>query len=723
MIISGSPDISSLAVRVTFDISGTTPSISLVNLSTGSHLQLCSWAFTAYSPSVTPIHLGDINDPDIDPSSSAWTTYVLSDTWPKNPYNSYQVEWSGAEYIFFVTVKDSIGNIYTTQYTNSQKVSIAPPPNLSQDYLSYFGIASSNVSVQCNNGAVFFMDNTDFTYQGSGGTKLSSTLLVSYPLDNTGSRQADFNLINYSSALVPVTINSPNYQFIQSSIYDYDYGNDTHVKIRYQLSGTFGVWCGINLLPLVAVLTKYFYKIATNGFSDMASAQKRGVLILFEYAMIETGILQPLAGACDIPEHIRNIENLTGFECFSECCNAQSGIIPQSGSSVIGGYNFIVNKLGGSISSASIFTTNGNNITLNIGDVTYIVDITANSPADITALKVTPQTTGDGFTKYYYLEIDGQTLATELVPIIKNNAEIYNAWLLLFGNTNSSFKVAVDGACIFTTTNACDFTFGLSNIPASTTYALLNSIKIGSTAQPLNFAFNLTNLSALQSYLNGVGYGIFIVTNLGSGNIRITSSTNTNNITALNYKVANTIYTADLTRACTGYEQKEAQEVLQNMIYWMCTQNDTQIVTSETYTICYIDAQGVRQTTVIDAGQDLSVFIASLLEAGCTTIDYLLTSGGGVNCTNMVSLFPATTQKVDANTLLYGNKIGCAGITAIELFQYMLSLTDTKTKQLFCDFVTSCGAGLACESISFNLLVTPSDTACSSIVGINYTLS
>src|ERR1043166_444313 len=99
MNISGSPDITTLEVQVTWDISGSIPVISLVNLSTGPTLENVSWWFAAYAPSNTKIHLGDTNNVDI---VGAWTTHALTDTWPK-PFKS--VEFSGGPYIITIYAK------------------------------------------------------------------------------------------------------------------------------------------------------------------------------------------------------------------------------------------------------------------------------------------------------------------------------------------------------------------------------------------------------------------------------------------------------------------------------------------------------------------------------------------------------------------------------------------------------------------------------------------
>ena len=719
MNIVGSPDISVLEIQVTFDISGATPVVSLVNKSVGSNLKGCAWAFVVLSPSRAYIHAGEIANPDIAPSSTAWTTFSITDTWPTNPFNNYQIEWSGDSYVFYAVVKDSLGNIFSSE-SSAQQAWIVPPPNATSLQKNYFGVASSSVAVKCNEGSVYFENKTQYTYNGYTGTKVSSTLVVTYPPDKNGATQAPFTLLNYSSALVPVTLNSPSYIFTQNAVYTYEVYPNTFIKLNFYLQAGFGVWCNVDLLPLNVVITKYFAKLGTNDFTDMAAAQKRGLLILAEYGLILAGVMQPLSGAIDIPAHIQNIEVLSGFKCFEDCCcGAQSGIVPSSGSSIIGDYNFIPNP-SGSINAFTIVPT-GNNIQFNINGIVYVVNVTQNSPSD-SGIAVTPETVGG--TQYYHISVDGRKLAFYLADIIQENSDVYNVWQALFPGTGD-FKIAVDGACIFATTSACDYTFGLANIPASTTYAILTSIKIGATTTPLNFSFNQTNLTALQAYLNTLGLGTYVVANTGGGTVGITSTANTNNIQALNYKVGGIAYTADYSRECTGYEEIEAQEAIQNIIYYACNLDDSQVKTSADYTICYIDAAGAKQTMDVAAGQSMAVLFSALLATGCTTIDYIIANGGagGTNCAAMLQLFPATSAKVDANTIIFGFKNGCAGMSALELFQFMLANMDSTTKDLFCEAIAACGAGLSCEAIDYDILVTEHNTACSNIVGLVYTLA
>ena len=721
MIINGSSDITFLSVKVTFDISLANPVISLENLSQGNNLAGCSFAFSAYSPSKSPIHIGDITSPDV---VGAWSTFSILDQWPSNPFNPNQIEWSGLPYIFFVTVKDSAGNVFTTQNIEPQFANICPPADVTEHHKSYFGIASSNVTTACDKGSVFFQDTTNTEYKGLPGTKVSSTLTVGYPLDGTGSRRSNFNLITYSSALVPVYLNSPNYDFVQNSVYDYDTGNNVHIRVRYQLNGVFGVWCGVDLLPLNVILRKYFDKIQNNEFSDMASAQKRSLIILAEYSLIVSGIVQPLSGAKDIPYHIRKIEELSGFKCFDECCGAASGIIPQS-SSLSGDTNYIVNSTGGDVSGS--VTVEGSNITFNIGDVKYIVDVTENSPSDTTSVTVVPELTGDGHTKYYHIQVDARQLADDLATVIGNDAYELNKWKQLLVDTNNgTFNLLVDGGCVFASNASCNYVFRLSNIPIDTTYAILTGINVNGINHSLSYSFNITNLAGLQSYLNALNYGVFVVTNLGTGSISIETDGNTNSFVSLSYKTAGASYLADYSKTCTGYVPKSANEVIQLMINYICNLDDSQVATSQDYVITYVDNTGVKRTETVNGRSELTFFITELLSKIGTTIQYI-TSLSALTCANTQALFPENQKLIQVSDFILGAKGGdCAKFYPVELGtrQLQLGAYDPDFMAAFCNALNLCSAGLVCELYNiFNVSVvehSPLDDTFDIIVTFNH---
>lgn len=695
MIINNSPDISSLLVQVTFDISGALPVINLVNLSSGSNLANVSYAFVVNSPSNTPIHQGDINTPDV---TGVWSNFALNDSWPR-PFN--QIEWSGAPYQFTVIAKDSIGNIYTNPV---QLASICRPNGNTQFSKNTYGLSSSTVNVKCQQGRVFFQDTTYTSYKGVVGTQVSSVLRVIYPIDETASIPPPFVTGSYNTALVPISYSSSNYQFLQNSVYSYDLGNNVLINVKYQLLQTFAVWCNVDLLPLKCEIDKLINQVETGNCSDVVASQRILNIVIAKFCLVIMGIEQPLIGV-DVAKLVNEIIEIGCFEC--NCCGAPTGIIPVT-ASIIDGYSFSVNKLGGDVNGN--FTTNGSNIVLNIGDTSYVVAIGQSSPSYVNAFSFQPSYSGDGFVKTYFLNIDGAQLSIDTLANIPTNATALNLFRELVLETvgSSNFQLIVDGGCIFSSTASCDYDFTVSNIPVNTTFALLTSIRIGNISRPISFAFNQTNLASLQSYLFSLDLGDVVVQNLGSGNVIISFDNNTNELIALTYMISGTSYQADFSRNCTGYVPVSANEVVQNIIDYLCGLTDAEITTSAQYVINYIDANGIVQNQTVNAGTELTTFILALLADNLITINYI-SSLSKLNCTNIQTNFPQSSQLMQSNDYFLGTKNGsCARIAPTEAFSTMLQLAafDPTTFNDFCNLVNLCRGGHPCTAFNiFSLAV------------------
>ena len=690
MQITTSPDITNLIVQATWDISSSVPAINLVNLSTGSGLANVSYAFVATSPTGTFIHDGDIDSPDI---TGVWSTHILSDAWPR-PFN--QIEWSGAPFNFYVICKDSNGNVYQG---DNQPATICRPNGNTSTSKNTYGIASANVSVKCQEARIYFEDVTYHSYKGSDGTQIASSLRVIYPIDETAVIPAPFITTDFTTALVPISYSSNNYQFLQYSVYDYDFGNNTLVRIRYQIIQTFAVWCNIDLMPLICEYNKLIDSVETGNCTDVATASNQLSLITPKMTMIFMGILQPLTGV-DVPALIEQVKLIGGFDC--DCCSAPTGIIPQT-SSIVDGYNFLINPVCGDISGT--VTTNGYNITFNLQDVSYIVTIANESPSETTAFSVVPSV--NGCQKTYALKIDGYQLANDILNIIKNDSGLVNLFNSIVNVNTGNFSLIVDGKCIFQNSSSCDYTFTMQNIPSSGTFAILNGIN-GTT---LNFAFNETNLTALQSYLNALGFGAFVVTNPSSNVVVITSTTNTNNLTYITYNVASTSYSAAMTRNCTGYTPLSANQVVQNIINYLCGITDAEIETAEDYTICYIDpTTKTQQTVTVKAGASLADFITELLARGCDTVNYVI-GLSATTCAAIRNLFPVIpTAVMQANDVILSTKQGvCASTFPVELGTAILQYgaTDNNFFAAFCALVSQCAGGSPCAPFNYFYLTVP----------------
>jgi hypothetical protein len=713
---TSSPDISFLEYSPTWDTAGTLPIISIINYSAGNNLAGCTWWFIATSPSGTQIHEGSAANPDI---TGTWSSHNLNDSWPR-PFN--QIEFSGAPYAITLYVKDSAGNIYSLTKT----ATICRPSGNTNLSKNPYGVATTDLKIKCEQARIFFQDTTNHTYRGLDGTRVTSVLRVVYPIDETGTIPDPFVATDFSTILVPITYSNDNYQYVQDTVYDYEFDDLVHIKIRYQSrskNGTaavrFPVLCNIDLCPLVCEVVKLINGIEQGTCADAEESQRKLVLINPKLMLAQIGKQEPLCGI-DVPTLIEEIKTIGGFTC--ECCDAPTGIIPDT-AAIVDGYSFSINSVCGDIQGT--VTTNGPNIIFNLQDKSYVFEVDTDSPQDITAFTVLPEETG--CTKTYKLQVDGSLLAEELLNIISADANLVNLFNTIVLNGSSGFNLLVDGGCIFQSTSTCDYDLTMENIPVNTTFAILSNIKIGSTNHGLSFAFNLINLPALQTYINGLGFGTFVVSNPSGQNVLIASTANPNDIQQLSYKISGTTYSAGYERTCTGYVQIDANEVVQNIINYLCALDDTHIVTSQEYEINYVDSNGDQQTITVTEGSTLASLIESIILANNSNVDNI-GSTASVSCDSLKNIFPAVANPITGTDFLFGTAGGgiCSRQSYLDAFNYMLTSgrTNTAVKAAFCQFVSDCGAGLTCEPYDyFQILVTEYDTICSSITGIDVILS
>lgn len=668
MYISNSPDLSNLLVKVIWDISGRYPVITLQNLSTGDNLANVSYAFVIKSPSETFIYDGSLNQPDIsgvwtfftfysstpDPLLSPPPTNYIVAPWPR-PWN--QIEWSGAPYQLFILAKDSLNTTWELPIYQT----ICRPVGNTQVSTTTYGKGAISLKINCDNANAFFEDITNSSYRGLSGTLESSQLRVNYPDDETDEPPVPFVINNFSTALVPITYDSDNYEYIYTAVYLYNFDDDSYVRVKYYIKERFSVYCNIDLCPLVCEYERLLAKAERGECGDVAETNKKLLQINGKMNLAMIAKTQPLCGI-DLPALIEEIKVLGGFQC--DCCTP-SGIKPFN-SANLGDYNFQIISGGGDISGTVAVT--GNNIQFTLYDKNYIFKICDTAPTS--AFTVTPSTSG--FTRTYCLNVNMIQLSTDILTTIKNNVSLVNLFNSIVDFGSVSTKLIVDGGCIFQSTSSCDYSYIIGTVPVDTTYVLLTSIKVGNIIRPIYFAFNQSNLAALSSYMNGLGIGTAIVTYLGAGNVGIEFLTNTYDLGDLTYQITTSSYIAAYSKQCTGFLPIDASQVVQEIIYYLCGLTDAELVTSQIYTICYaVDNAGgsppsVVNTVDIPAGTKLNVFLAALLDKTCTSIDYLASlntsyNNGITNSSSVVQLGGLLVKDTVVNTagkkLILGNAI------------------------------------------------------------------
>lgn len=697
MLINNSPDIGNLEVAILFDITGTNPVINLTNQTTPNplpspvpDLSALIWVLNIYSPTGTPIFQSDFDNPWKAAGFGDWTTAALTvptAPWPR-PYN--QVEWS--DYRVEFQVKDTNGTIYDLKKIKE----ICRPAGLTSAFQDTFGHVKIDVEALCDRSSLYIRDSTSKLYQGHAGVNQSSYLAVDYPRDLTGTLPAPYVLTTFiTDALVPFYQNGVH-GVTYYSIWRYDLGDNVFIDIRYVAQIDFQVQCNIDLCPIACEVQTLEENIATGNCANVAEAQRKLEKITPKLLRAFIGKQYPTCGI-DVPKLIDEIKAIGNFSCD---CNTGSSGIGSSGTA-IPPFLFTVNNQGGDVIGS--FSVTDGNVVLNLKDKSY----TFTQGTDAIKLLTTVGATNNVVS----LSININDLATDIYNATAASATLINLWQQLLNL--GGMELNVDGKCIINT-GACDYVWTLAGIPANTTFALLVGIYSSNSSNNrlnLNYAFNGTTLAALQTYLNSLGIGVFVVTDLGGGGVRIASATNTYALTDIVYTPTTlsnkkkALFTSD----CTGVAAKSANEIVQAIFDWLCPLGAEKIYTSEDYTICYVDPITLtKKTELVPSASLLPAFFTALIARGCNTIDFIM-SLKSVNCASIQGLFATTVNTMGANDWVMGTKQGdCARIGPIELGTRMMQLGafDQDFVTAVCTIVQMCNGGKFCQP--FNLfIVTP----------------
>lgn len=383
MDIIGSPDISVLDFAVLFDISTTTPTITMTNQSVGTGLANCTWWYKITDPSGAIIHEGTQAVPD---KTGVWAPFVVPDTWPQ-PYG--QINYSGSAYAVELSVKDSADNVYTLEKSQD----ICRPSGLTPKVKGNYGVAKIVLDLQCATAELLATDVTSYTYKGNTGTQVSKVFKVDYPLDDTGTRPPMFVLNDFTNALVPVPINGDGYTIFLDTIMDYTFSNDITVRIKYKTNQQYAVYCNIDLCPLVCSYQALVDQVEAGQCAndDLKTLQNKLAVINAKMAQALMAKVQPGCGI-DLPKLIEEIKEIGGFDC--DCYTTGNN------GTVSGALNISFDTCGNITATADV---NGDNVafTFKVNDV-----VVALSPAMLAAgFTVTPTLDIENCTKTYTIDL------------------------------------------------------------------------------------------------------------------------------------------------------------------------------------------------------------------------------------------------------------------------------------------------------------------------------
>lgn len=367
-VTSNSPNISQLDFNILFDLSTTTPSIVLTNNSTypsGSNRTNCTWWYEVITPSGTFIHQGAESTPDV---SGDWTTKNISGAnWPQ-PFK--QIEWSGSQYQAILYFKDANGTIFFEK----KLVKICRPVGLTSQTEGNFGVGNATIQTKCDSAKLLVQDASNYAYNGNFGYPVSRSMKLAYPLDEDGNSTTPVTLTNLDTGIFSIPFSGEGFTFILDNVYQYDFDNNASIKIKYKYRKSFGVYCNIDLCPLVCDFNKLIEDVKNSNCGSVEARKNEEKLNIIS-GMMHTAFMAVLFPDCAIkplPEIIKDIKDYAGFGC--DCY--VKGNVPKSSNGLL---NIAFNTDCGDI-EASVDNVGDNfTITLRNKQTSVLLDATMES--------------------------------------------------------------------------------------------------------------------------------------------------------------------------------------------------------------------------------------------------------------------------------------------------------------------------------------------------------
>lgn len=321
MIIENSADIDVFDFRTIYDLSGATGKVRLINLSSGPGLANVTYWFVVTTPSNIPFHQATVSTPDI---VGLWNTEHVLPT--DIPVIQGHIDWSGYSYTITGYVKDASGAIYKTAPYSTQ---IKRPSGNKDNQRNNFGNGMMSVLMNCCNGKLVMRDLTSYSYMGQAGYRVSKTLKLVFPPDDTSTTPNPFQLANFNEAEVSIPYNGKNYQVLLDAVYDYEQADNTVVRIKYKFKACFDINCGTDLCSIICAFQKFQATMDSEGCSKEDMELERKIMNKLMQAVI--GLMQPLCGI-NVSKLVAEMRELLGG-CV-DCDEAGGGINPTTNCAV-----------------------------------------------------------------------------------------------------------------------------------------------------------------------------------------------------------------------------------------------------------------------------------------------------------------------------------------------------------------------------------------------------
>lgn len=605
----------------------------------------------------------DFTDPQIKPQNSETTWELdLSSTGLPFFFQTYQIV--GA-------IQDSDDVIY---YTTPAYPKVCQPVSITE---SGYVPGTFQITPNCPDNSLSVKELTLLIYNNQTPESVTKSGNFYYP---TGTAPT-FSFSGTPFSLIQVF--SGQYRIKCSTVGIYNLDNDIYVYVTYLTNNVFDVSCSSKIADLICCMVQLqdtAIKQCNNAVGKNAHQQLSEITIPF------------LLG---LTKEINGQDASTEAELIRKTlkCNCGVNSITQNEMSPINPtvYDIIIKGVGGTSVTNS---TNGSTKTFVVSSNTYIV---AKGETGDLAFTITTDTNTSKTVKYL-ITFNYDVMAGCILNAISDNPTWVSLLNSLISSTGNVDLTGLDGKCVINLSSVNALL--TQNVTASTKITSLSTSTQDYGAPDSIFA---SNASVVQSWLNSLGVGTFIVT-VNSGVLAILSLNNTFNLSTLSF--SNPYITIPFQKT-----NATLVSVLQAIIDYLCALTSLQVYLGNSLSLCLFDYNGVPYTENYLPGGRQSDYNYGISQAICNIVNQIYTLTG-ITCAKIAAVFPESPNSVLGMAgRLYGNSgDGCVAWSPKQIALAVITAINSydDVKSAYCNI--NCTSPSDCPEISdINMAIVGSD--------------
>ena len=597
----------------------------------------------------------DFNNPQI-PDASVTTEYDLD--------LSMSVDWNFLfqKYKIKVAAKDDTDVVYLEFPVKE----VCQPKGFTDE--GYVGGEMMLIS-DCNNDSLTVKELTVFSYQDKEPLSKSTDGTLYYPQGTKA--DVNFSFTPFSDT----NIYTGYYKIDNTTTATYDLSDGFFVNIAYATVFSKELTCTKAMEELLCCITDYkavMSKHCGDAIGDsMQEKWNKASLSFF------TGWLKETVGQ-DASKEAKEVREILNCKCTNKGIKKVQKNTPLN-------QIITIAQAGGTTVTSSVV---GNTKQYTIASKTY--SLAKGNPLDL-AFDVTQSNTSQygvqNTLTFYYDKI------AEYVYTATSNSDELLAQLNALIQSSGIDLSNVDGKCIIDLSSSNYFL--TKSFPSNS--ATIKSIKINNVVHTATSPIVISNESSIESWLNGLSLGTFIVGYSVNDNKYYSNILSVDNANTLN----EVVYSLNGTDVTVTFQKtnKSVVALFQALINYMCELDAGKVVLGGALPVYTIDGNGNLVTTTYPSETSTFTYLDALAAASLDMTNRVR-NATTLTCNTIKALFPSSSSVMQATDYVIGTKGGlCARIPIVELGTRIFEngIYNQDFVNSVCNVVSVCGSGKICE--------------------------